>query len=133
MNQAERLLDAFERFRKALLSNDVQAMTELIADDYVGYGPQGNPQDKTESIEAYQPGCTKLDTYDVNAMETRVIGDAGIISGTGYIHGMYTEYEFEHRLRFLDLYINREGRWQLYLSQVNPLGEGLPALCVQFQ
>ncbi len=122
MSQAEQLLDVFERFRKALFSNDVETLTELIADEYVGYDPQGNPQDKAMSIDAYQPGRAKLDAYDVNDVETRVIGDVGIITGTGYIHGIYAGYEFEHRLRFLDLYVNREGMWRLYLSQVTPLG-----------
>jgi len=123
MKETEHILDVFARFRKALFANDVQAMEELIADEYIGYDPRGNPQDKKMSIDAYQPGCAKLDAYDVNDVETRVIGDVGIITGTGYIHGTYAGYEFEHRLRFLDLYINREGRWQLYLSQVTELGE----------
>jgi hypothetical protein len=121
MSQIEQLVDVLDRFRKALLTNDVVAMTELIADEYVGYDPRGNPQDKAMSIDAYQPGRAKLDTYDVDDVETRVIGDVGVIVGTGYIHGTYAGYEFEHRLRFLDLYINREGRWQLFLSQVTPL------------
>ena len=94
----------------------------LMAEEYVGYDPLGNPQDKDMSFDAYQPGGVKLDKYDVENVESRVIGEVGIITGTGYIHGTFAESEFEHHLRFLDLYIHREGRWQLYLSQVTPLG-----------
>jgi hypothetical protein len=105
-----------------LFSCDVQKLKKLIAEEYVGYDPQGNPQDLKMTLEAYQPGCVKLDTYDVEKIETRVIGEVGIITGKGYIHGKFAECEFEHRLRFLDLYIFREGRWRLYLSQVTPIG-----------
>ena len=46
MSDRESLLEASERFREALLTNDVEALGDLMADDYVGFDPQGNPQDK---------------------------------------------------------------------------------------
>ena len=122
MGVQDDLLDTFHMFRDALLSNDVQTMNELMVEDYIGFDPQGNPQDKDMSVDAYQPGCTKLDRYDVEDMTARVIGEVGIITGKGYIHGMFDGCEFGHDLRFLDLFVNRSGRWQLYLSQVTPLG-----------
>ena len=122
MSKKEQILEVFDKFRDALFSNDVQTIKELMAEEYIGYDPIGNPQDRDMSIDAYQPGCTKLDAYDVEDLETRIIGEVGIISGKGYIHGTYAGYEFEHKLRFIDLYINRDGKWQLYMSQVTPLG-----------
>jgi len=116
------LLDTLERLREALLVNDVQTLKSLIAEEYVGYDPVGNPQDLKMTLEAYQPGAVKLDEYNVEEVETRIIGAVGIISGTGYIHGSFAGSEFEHSLRFLDVYVHREGRWQLYMSQVTPLG-----------
>jgi ketosteroid isomerase-like protein len=116
------LLETSDKIREALFANDVKALDQLMADEYVGYDPLGNPQDKAMSLEAYQAGGAKLDKYDVEDVEARVIGEVGIVSGKGHIHGTFSESEFEHDLRFLDLYIHREGRWQLYLSQVTPLG-----------
>ncbi len=122
MGEKDQLLDVFDKFREALFSNDVQTMKELMAEEYIGYDPLGNPQDRDLSINAYQPGCAKLDTYDVEDVEVRIIGEVGIIAGKGYIHGTFAGCEFEHRLRFIDLYVNRDGKWQLYMSQVTPLG-----------
>lgn len=116
------LLAAFDKLRTALHTNDVQVLNMLIAEEYVGFDPRGNPQDKTMTVDAYKPGATKLDKYSLDGVTTSVIGSVGIVSGKGYIHGKYAEYEFEHNLRFLDIYVHREGRWQLYLSQVTPLG-----------
>lgn len=122
MNKRDRLLEASDDFRKALFSNDIQAMHELMAEDYTGFDPLGNPQDRKMSIDAYRPGGVKLGTYDTDDLESRIIGDVGIITGKGHIKGEFAGHEFEHKLRFLDLYVYREGRWQLYLSQVTPLG-----------
>jgi hypothetical protein len=116
------LLETFDKLRNALFTNDVQMLKWLMTEEYVGFDPLGNPQDLKMSLDAYQPGCAQLDRYDAEEIEARVIGEVGIITGKGYIHGTFAGSEFEHNLRFLDLYIHREGRWQLYLSQVTPLG-----------
>jgi hypothetical protein len=126
MSSKDQLLDAFDCLRSALLSNDVQALEKVLAYEYIGYDPSGDPQDRKMSIEAYQPGCANLDTYEVEDVAVRIIGEVGVITGTGYIHGTFAGCEFEHTLRFLDIYVDRDGGWQLYLSQVTPLG---PAEC----
>jgi ketosteroid isomerase-like protein len=121
MSEKEKLLDTFQKFRQALFACDVPMLKELMDEEYVGFDPQGNSQDLQMTLEAYQPGCVQLDTYDVEELETKVIGEVGIITGKGYIHGTFTESEFEHSVRFLDLYILREEKWRLYLSQVTPM------------
>lgn len=90
-------------------------------EEYVGFDPSGNPQDKKMSLDAYRPGAAKLDKYDVEEVEAKVIGEVGVITGRGFIHGTFAGFEFEHSLRFMDLYLYQEDTWQLYLSQVTPL------------
>ena len=124
MSDRNSLLEASERFREALLANDVEALGDLMAEDYVGFDPQGNPQDKKLSIEAYQPGCVELDRYETEDVEAEVIGEVGIITGKGFLHGMFAGCEFSHDVRFLDLYVLRGGRWLLYRSQVTTLVAG---------
>jgi hypothetical protein len=121
MNDRELLLGTFEKLRKSLFDCDVESLRGLIAEDYVGYDPRGNPQDLAKTFEVYKPGGAKLDRYDVEDLDVRIVGEIGIISGKGYIHGTFADVEFEHHLRFLDLYIKRDGSWKLYLSQVTPL------------
>jgi hypothetical protein len=121
VTEQEQLLETFSLFREALLANDTRVLESLIADDYTGYDPLGNPQDKKLSVDAYQPGCAKLDRYDVSDVITRMLGQVGVITGKGHLHGEFAGEEFEHNLRFLDLYVFRGGRWQLYLSQVTTI------------
>jgi len=101
LSEQTHLLETFSRIREALFACDVQALQELMTEDFIGYDPQGNPQDLKMNLEAYQPGGVKLDRYDVEDVTTRTIGEVGIITGKGYIHGTFAESEFEHDLRFL--------------------------------
>jgi len=118
----KQLIETTERFRIALLTNDVPVMESILAEDYVGFDPCGNEQDRKLSIEAYQPGCVELETFEVEDVEVEVVGEVGVVTGKGYIHGTFAGCEFEHRLRFMDVYVWRDGRWQLFRSQVTPLG-----------
>jgi hypothetical protein len=105
-----------------LFSNDIKELDLLISEEYIGFDPHGNPQDKAMSLEAYSPGAASLDKYEAEEIETRIIGEVGIIMGKGYIHGTYAGCEFEHSVRFIDMYVLRSGAWRLYLSQLTPLG-----------
>jgi ketosteroid isomerase-like protein len=122
MSNEEQLLPTFERFRKALFDSDVETLRDMIADDYQGFDPEGRPQGKEMMLEAYRPGGVALERYDVEDLRARIIGDVGIVTGTGRVEGRYVEFHFAHHVRFVDLYVHRDGRWQLYLGQVTPLG-----------
>jgi hypothetical protein len=115
------LFSIFEKFRQALFDCDCDSLRQMIAEDYRGFDPQGQPQGKNMILEAYRPGGVKLDAYDVEELEARIIEPVGIVTGKGRIHGKYADYDFEHLVRFVDLYVQRDGCWQLYYSQVTPL------------
>ena len=122
MSSEEQLLLTFERFRKALFDSDTQALREMIVEDYQGFDLHGQPQDMKMILVAYCPGGVKLDSYDVEDLDTRIIGNVKIITGKGRIQGAYGGDNFGHHVRFLDLYVQRDGLWRLYMSQVTPLG-----------
>lgn len=123
MNSKQKLRLASEGIREAMFNTDVTALQELIAGDYRGFDPQGQPQDREMTLSAYRPGGVRLERYDVEELDLRVVGEVGIVTGIGDIAGTWGPYEFAHHVRFLDLYVHRDGRWQLYLSQVTPLAE----------
>jgi len=122
MGDDEKLLRTFERFRKALFDCDVAALRAMIADDYQGFDPEGRPQGKDIILEAYRPGGVALERHDVEDLRTRLVGDIGIVTGTSRVEGRYGESRFAHHVRFLDVYVWRGARWQLYAASVTPLG-----------
>ena len=121
MSAKTQLRSVFEKFRQALFRCDSDALRQMIAEDYRGFDPQGQPHDRNMILEAYRPGGVALDAYDVEELETQIIGTVGIVTGKGRIHGEYAGCGFEHLVRFVDVYIERGGCWQLYYSQVTPL------------
>ena len=117
MESSKTLLEAFVSIREALLNNNVDALGELLAEDYCGFDRTGIEHDRDLMIQAYCPGGVQLDTYEASEITTRIIGDVGLIMGIGSISGTYGGQQFEHDLRFLDVYVRR-GSWQLSVSHV---------------
>jgi hypothetical protein len=124
LQRTEGLLQASESLRRALLGNDAAALGGLLADEYRGFGPDGAAHDRAMMLEAYRPGGVELLAYETGEVTTRLVGDVGLVMGVGVISGRYGDQAFSHRVRFLDVYVHRDARWQLFVSQVGELPRG---------
>ena len=121
MNREHELLATFDRLREALLDNDVEALDALLAPEYCGFDPGGHPQDRAMTLAAYRPGMTRLARYDVDELEVRLMGEAGVITGVGAIEGDFGAWKFAHNLRFVDVYRATPEGWRLSISTSTPI------------
>jgi ketosteroid isomerase-like protein len=111
------LLDTAERLARAEAKGDVPALELLLAPDYQGYDPFGRPQDRAGVLRGYAPGGVRVTTLSQSDLRVRVLGDAGLVAGVNFMRGQQGHEHFDLRLRFLDVYAWRDGRWQLVASQ----------------
>ena len=121
MTTSEDLLHTTEAIRHALLCNDVDALLLLLAEDYCGFDPAGNRQDRSVLLQAYGPGGVQLSEFETSDVTTQLLGDVGLVMGLGVLSGRYHDHHFEHHLRFLDVYVRRGHAWLLLVSQVSEL------------
>jgi ketosteroid isomerase-like protein len=111
------LLDAAQRLAEAERRRDVGLLEELMAADYKGYDPAGRPQDRSGVLQAYAEGGVRVTVLGQSDLRVRVIGEVGLVAGVSTLQGRQGEEPFDLRLRFLDVYAWRDGRWQLIASQ----------------
>lgn len=111
------LLETAERLASAEQMGDVPTLEQLLAVDYRGYDPSGRPQDRAGVLQSYADGRVRLTTLRQSDLRARVLGDAGVVSGVNALRGYHGTELFDFRLRFLDVYAWRDGRWQLVASQ----------------
>ena len=110
MESAQRLAEAERR-------GDVRVLEKLIAADYMGYDPAGRPQDRPGVLRAYAEGGVRVTALVQSDLRVRVVGEVGLVAGVSEFQGRQREEPFDFRLRFLDVYVWRDGRWQLIASQ----------------
>jgi hypothetical protein len=112
------LLEAAERLAQAEAKGDIPALEQLLASDYQGYDPFGRSQDRAGVLRGYaEGGGVKVTSLLQSDLRARVLGEAGLVAGINLMRGQQGHEHFDLRLRFLDVYAWREGRWQLVASQ----------------
>jgi hypothetical protein len=112
------LLDAAQRLAQAEAKGDIPALEALLASDYQGYDPSGRPQDRAGVLRGYaEGGGVKVASLLQSDLRVRVLGEAGLVAGINVMRGQQGHERFDLRLRFLDVYAWRDGRWQLVASQ----------------
>jgi len=113
----EGLLAAFRAVREALLAGDGEALRDLYAEDFRSHSLRGDVEGRAAVLEAYGPGGVRLDVFEVEDLAAEVFGEVGLLTGLGSISGSYDDTGFRHRVRFVDIFLRRDGRWRYYFSQ----------------
>jgi ketosteroid isomerase-like protein len=111
------LLDAAQRLAEAERRGDLRVLEELMAEDYSGYDPAGRPQNRAGVMQAYAEGGVRVTALGQSDLRVRIIGEVGLVAGVSAFQGRQGGQPFDFRLRFLDVYAWRDGRWQLIASQ----------------
>jgi len=117
LNPVDSILETAERLAQAERSGDVATLEQILAPDYQGYDPAGRPQDRAAVLRGYGAGRVRMAGLTQTQLQARVLGDAAVVAGVNAVQGHDGPDHFHFRLRFLDVYAWREGRWQLVASQ----------------
>jgi ketosteroid isomerase-like protein len=96
---------------------DRPALDRLIADDFVLQNSGGHAQDKASFIaDQVAPGYS-LKPFTVEQPWRRVMGDTALLGGVATLNGTDGGAPFSVRLRFVDVWQKRSGRWVVVLAQ----------------
>ncbi|MGV8040372.1 MAG: nuclear transport factor 2 family protein [Thermoanaerobaculaceae bacterium] len=117
MTDRDSLRAAFDAIGVALASNDLAALTRLYADDYRGHGVRGEVEDRDLLLATYAPGGVQQYRMADVELEFEVHGGVGVVSGRGLVSGSFAGTPFAHRVRFLEVYLWRDARWQCHRAQ----------------
>jgi len=108
MGTKEEILSLEERFRQGELGPDSAIFEELLADDVVLTSQDGQVITKAKVIEAHRPGkAPKFTRVDMSEMVVRDYGQAAVVTCKGYYEGPH----WTGTLRFVRVWLQRDGRW----------------------
>jgi ketosteroid isomerase-like protein len=108
------LADADLRRFRAMVSRDVAALSRLLADELVYVHSSSTRQSKTEHIHDTEVGRAVYRDIKVQEQEPRVYHmRTGVIQGIATFTTESDGHESTFTLRYTDVYILRDGRWQM--------------------
>ncbi|HEV7165641.1 MAG TPA: nuclear transport factor 2 family protein [Gammaproteobacteria bacterium] len=115
-SDTQQLLDLEQRWLTAAMQHDTAALQQILADDFVDVTYQGALRDKTDHLHSsLAPGKTK---QTLEELKVRLYGDTGIVTGQNTIVAI--DGSFTYRIRFTDVFVRRDSRWQAVSAQETP-------------
>ncbi len=105
-----------ERFA-ALERNDLASLARMLAEDLVYCHPNGRCETRAEFLAALQTGALRYRRISVLEMRPRPVGGAVLVHGRIGLDAEIEGTAANLRLVYTDLYVRRNGRWQLVAWQ----------------
>jgi hypothetical protein len=101
----------------AMVAQDVATMEKLIADDLVYTHSSARIDTKQSLIGNMKSGSTVYTQMEPSGVEAKDLGDAVVLTGTAQVTVQGARGEMKFGIRFIDVYANRGGQWQMVAWQ----------------
>jgi len=107
----------------ALMRADVDALSEILADDYIQYNASGQPFTKQQILANFQSGSIRYPSVVSTGRVIRLFGDTAVVHGSEDDEVETAGTHSHIRYLYLDVLLKREGKWQLVASQLARLSQ----------
>lgn len=101
------------RLRQAMLSADLAALDELLADDLIFATHLGQVLTKAMDIEAYRSGRLRMGQIDYSETEVRPLGELALVMTRCHLAGQYDGVAFAGDFRFTRLWRRYGEAWRI--------------------
>jgi ketosteroid isomerase-like protein len=119
---ALRTIRQLERARReAMLRGDAQALSRLLADDYIGTGAHGKVRSKAELVADYTSGRVTYQSITEDGVVVRQYGGTAVVTGRTKAKGKDGGKAFDSDHRFTRVWVQAPGRWSLVAAHSSPI------------
>jgi hypothetical protein len=106
---------------QALLHADTAALSRLVADEFVEISRLGQLRTKADNMRDIASGDLKLTAVKYDSLAVRVYGDVAVLRGIADNAGTFHGFPFTGKIRYLRIFVRRDGRWQAVAMQQTPM------------
>jgi ketosteroid isomerase-like protein len=96
----------------AVVKGDTATLDKQTADDYVLISMNGRMTDKSQMLDGFKTGQSKLTSNDLSDLKVRVYGDAAVVTGKADVKGTLGGQDATGQILFTRVYVKKGGRWQ---------------------
>jgi ketosteroid isomerase-like protein len=100
-----------------LYRRDVTFIAQVLADEFVATYPDGSRGDKAGELALVSAFNQQVDSSSHDDMTVHVSGDTAVVWFTLRMTGPKNGKPTVVRLRYVDVFVKRDGRWQCISSQ----------------
>ena len=98
---------------KAMTSNDLATLKTLLGDDLIYTHSSAQVDSKASYVGSIESGDLKYQSIEPKDIKVRVYGTTAIITAEAAITSISKGQTMSSRLRYTDVWVQRDGRWQM--------------------
>jgi hypothetical protein len=114
---AEKIIELDRQRMAAMAEKDVSKLDRIIADDLIYTHSSARVDTKKTLIGAMESGTTVYTAVEPSDVVAQDLGDAVVLTGIAAISVNSGGAPNSFRVRFVDVYANRGGQWQMVTWQ----------------
>ena len=108
---------------RALVTADYAALDRLLADDLTYTHSTAKLDTKATYLEPLVSGRTRYQSLEPSDVQVRVYGTTGVVTGILRSVALVAGKESRTDMRFTNVWVRRDGRWQMVAWQSTRLPE----------
>jgi ketosteroid isomerase-like protein len=109
---------------KALIAGDASMFERYLADTYIFTAPDGMVSDKAQTITGIKSGDLKFQSSKLEDMKVQAYGDTAVATYGSTDQGSYKGKDISGHFRWTDVFVKRNGRWQIVVGHGTPVTSG---------
>lgn len=107
-------------WRKARIDGDTAFLERFYAREFRVQGMGGKVQSRSADIDLFATRTIRPKFIDHGPLTINIYGATAVVTGLDHLGGTYAGHYGEMYLRFTDVLVKRDGRWQLVVQQATP-------------
>src|SRR5690606_13989097 len=115
------LIQLEERFNRAMVSNDVEAIAKCITDDWILVTPEVGPVPRSRILDVIKSGRLTHSSMTKTATHAAVVGDMAWITGRGQNTATFDGTPIEADEYVTDIYRKVGDEWLCMLTHLTPV------------
>ena len=102
---------------EALVRGDIKTLEQMLSDDLTYTHSTGRVDTKAEFIGALTSGAVRYHQMDHSDVQARAYNNTVVLTGRSAVRIRAASDEISFQLRFINIYVKRNGRWQMVAWQ----------------
>ena len=112
-NERREIEDLEERWRQALLGDDVTAIEDLLSDDYVGISMSGQANTKAQQLDRIRNRRLVITRMNITESKIKLAGTVAIVTALAQIDGTNEGTSMAGTFRYIRIYQRLpSGQWK---------------------
>jgi len=117
------LIDLEKQWDAAFLKNDVAFVDGVLAQEFVAIYDDGSRGDRVRELKLVEEFNQQIDSSTLDDFLIKIYGDTAVVGFTRTLVGPSKGQRLEYVMRYLDVFVMRDGRWQCVVSQSTRVGK----------